>query len=372
MTVSCILCCCLLAQADGGWELSGKTGGSEVRLDALARELSTSRELALEKIRTRLEMAPGKLSIRWVIRLRRSGEGLAVVKAEAGWTEVGKTEVVVTIPAWRYLAFPSKVRRVVVHEAVHAVMASRIGTAEAYLAVPVWFREGTALLVSGEGRERVNDRISATLLKGGSSADFLAGVTGRQVYPAEGYLSVLWIEQRLGASGFRALLSRLAEGGVFKAELEKLTGLRMAGLEKAMLQDSVRRISRRISSPSERLFKDALRQAQAGHYDRSRESLSVLGSIGVSLAVHDSAIFLHARTLVEEGRYSEAAGQFEGLLRKGYEVSWEPEIFEQLGRCRAGMGKPREAILAWKMVAERFPHDSAVQGRIAVLLDKLK
>ena len=81
MTVSCILCCCLLAQADGGWELSGKTGGSEARLDALARELSTSRELALEKIRTRLELAPGKLSIRWVIRLRRSGEGLAAVKA---------------------------------------------------------------------------------------------------------------------------------------------------------------------------------------------------------------------------------------------------------------------------------------------------
>ncbi len=372
MTVSCILCCCLLAQADGGWELSGKTGGSEARLDALVRELSASRKLALEKTRTRLELAPGKLSIRWVVQSRRSGEGLAAVKAEAGWTEVGKTEVVVTIPAWRYLAFPAKVRRVVVHEAVHAVMASRIGTAEAYRAVPVWFREGTALLVSGEGPERVDDRISATLLKGGSSADFLAGVTGRQVYPAEGYLSVLWIEQRLGTSGFREFLSRLAEGGVFKTELEKLTGLRLSGLEKAMLQDAVRRISRRISSPSERLFKHALGQAQEGHYDRSRESLSALGSIGGSLAVRDSAIFLHARMLVEEGRYLEAAGQLESLLRKGYEVPWEPEIFEQLGRCRAGMGKPREAVLIWKMVAERFPHDSAVQRRITTLLDKLK
>ena len=38
MTVSCILCCCLLAQADGGWELSGKTGGSEARLDAQRSE----------------------------------------------------------------------------------------------------------------------------------------------------------------------------------------------------------------------------------------------------------------------------------------------------------------------------------------------
>ena len=372
MTVFCILYCCLLAQADGGWELPGKTGGSEARLDALVRELSASRKLALEKTRTRLEMAPGKLPIRWVVQSRRSGEGLAAVKAEAGWTEVGKTEVVVTIPAWRYLAFPAKVRRVVVHEAVHAVMASRMGTAEAYRAVPAWFREGTALLVSGEGPERVDDRISATLLKGGSSADFLAGVTGRQVYPAEGYLSVLWIEQRLGTSGLQELLSRLAEGGVFKTELEKLTGLRLAGLEKAMLQGSVGRISRRISSPSERLFKDALRQAQEGHYERSRESLGALGGIGEGLAVRESAIFLHARTLVEEERYSEAAGQLESLLRKGYEVPWEPEIFEQLGRCRAGMGKPREAALIWKMVAERFPHDSAVQRRITTLLDKLK
>ena len=372
MTVSCILYCCLLAQADGGWELSGKTGGSETRLDALLRELSTSRKLALEKTRTRLELTPGKLSIRWAVQLRRSGEGLAAVKAEAGWTEVGKKEVVVTIPAWRYLAFPAKVRRVVVHEAVHAVMASRMGTAEAYLAVPAWFREGTALLVSGEGPERVDDRISATLLKGGSSADFLAGVTGGQVYPAEGYLSVLWIEQRLGTSGFREFLSRLAEGGVFKTELEKLTGLRLPGLEKAMLRDAVRRISRRISSPSERLFKLALRQAQDGHYDRSHESLSALGGSGESLAVRDSALFLHARMLVEEGRYLEAAGQLEGLLRKGYEVPWEPEIFEQLGRCRAGMGKLREAMLIWKMVAERFPHDSAVQRRITAVLDKLK
>ena len=185
-------------------------------------------------------------------------------------------------------------------------------------------------------------------------------------------MSVLWIEQRLGTSGFREFLSRLAEGGVFKTELEKLTGLRLPGLEKAMLRDAVRRISRRISSPSERLFKLALRQAQDGHYDRSHESLNALGGSGESLAVRDSALFLHARMLVEEGRYLEAAGQLEGLLRKGYEVPWEPEIFEQLGRCRAGMGKLREAMLIWKMVAERFPHDSAVQRRITALLDKLK
>ena len=178
MTASCIFFCCLLAGPDVPWELSGGRRGTDPRISALERELADSRKMALEKTRRSLGLVPGKLPIRWVLRLGRPAAGTGAAKAAAGWTEVGEDEVVVTIPAWRYLGFPAKVRRVVVHETVHAVMASKLGTRAAYRALPGWFREGAALLVSGEGPGRVKGRISSTLLEGGRSGGFLSGLAG--------------------------------------------------------------------------------------------------------------------------------------------------------------------------------------------------
>lgn len=381
MTVSCILYCCLFASADVDWEISGGPPGGDARVAALARELAASKGMALEKVRRDLALVPGKLPIRWVLRLRRPGREAGGLKAEAGWTEVGEEEVVVTIPAWRYLAFPSKARRVVIHEAVHAVMASRVGTGEAYLSIPRWFREGVALMVAGEGEGRVKGRISATLLRGGSSAGFLVGVAGPapgsldgglQIYPAEGFLAVSWIERRLGRAGFRELLSRLGAGGVFKDELVRLTGLQPEGIAKATLLSSSKSISRLISKRSERLFAEAVGFLEKGRHEPADEILSALEGAEGSLAVADSVVFLYARTLVEKGLYSRATRRLESLLQDGYEVPWEPEVFEQLGRCRAGLGKAREAVALWKMVRERFPHDKAVQGRISGLLSGLK
>ena len=113
MTASCIFFCCLLAGLDVPWELSGGRRGTDPGISALERELADSRKMALEKTRRSLGLVPGKLPIRWVLRLGRPADGTGAAKADAGWTEVGEDEVVVTIPAWRYLGFPTKVRRVV-------------------------------------------------------------------------------------------------------------------------------------------------------------------------------------------------------------------------------------------------------------------
>ena len=377
MTASCIFFCCLLAGQDVPWELSGGRRGTDPRIAVLERVLAESRKMALEKTREGLGLVPGTLPIRWVLRLGRPAAGNGSPKADAGWTEVGEDEAVVTIPAWRYLGFPAKVRRVVVHETVHAVMASQLGTRAAYRALPGWFREGTALLVSGEGPGRVKGRISSTLLEGGRSGGFLAGLAGPapsslgglRVAGAEGYLAVRWIEERLGKSGFRELLAKLVSGGAFEETLGKLIGLAPGRVAEAALRYCSERIRGLISERSERLFAEAVVLCSTGRHGRARKALSSLRVLDGSVAVRDTAVFLLARSLVEDGLYEKAGGLLESLLRDGYEVPWEPEIFEQLGRCRAGAGKRREARGLWKMVADRFPHDSAVQARIAVLLE---
>lgn len=377
MTASCIFFCCLLAGLDVPWELSGGRRGTDPGISALERELADSRKMALEKTRRSLGLVPGKLPIRWVLRLGRPADGTGAAKADAGWTEVGEDEVVVTIPAWRYLGFPTKVRRVVIHETVHAVMASKLGTPAAYRALPGWFREGTALLVSGEGPGRVKGRISSTLLEGGRSGGFLSGLVGaapgslggRRVTGAEGYLAVRWIEERLGKSGLRELLAKLVSGGAFEETLGELIGLTPGRVAKAAFRYCSERIRGLISERSERLFAEAVALCSTGRHGPARKALRTLGALDGSVAVRDTAVFLQARTLVEDGLYEEAGGLLESLLRDGYEVPWEPEIFEQLGRCRAGVGKRREARSFWKMVADRFPHDGAVQARIAVLLE---
>src|SRR5690606_28620526 len=85
---------------------------------------------------------------------------------EAGQTIVERDRVRVVLPARRYLSRPPKARRVVRHEAAHALLASSLGSADRYLAVPRWFREGFALLVSGEGPSRVGAESAQAIVRG--------------------------------------------------------------------------------------------------------------------------------------------------------------------------------------------------------------
>ena len=159
-----------------------------------------------------------------------------------------------------------------------------------------------------------------------------------------------------------------AGGGAFEAEVSKLTGLGSGAMGKAILRYSSEKISGLLSNDCERLFVDALALCKSGDHGRAREVLNSLKNRPGNIAVRDTAVFLHSRTLVDDGFHRRAAAALEGLLQEGYEVPWEPEIFEQLGRCSRALGKPLEARRIWKIVADRFPHDREIQGRIARLL----
>ena len=379
--VPVLLSWCFCLRADPGWQLSAKDSGKDPRVAVLLGRLQQQRVSALGIAGEGLGLSPGKLPIRWVLRLADSSPSDSSVEAEAGWTEVGEKEIVVSIPAWRYLDYPAKAGRVVVHEAVHALMASRLGSGDAYRSLPRWFREGTALLVSREGDARVQGRIAAAVLAGGRPASFLTGihcgkpgssVTGCSPSPAEGYLAVRWLEDRLGKTGLRELLSRLSAGGSFTDELGQLTGLRTARLEGALLAHAAEAISRLASKDCRRLFAEALALCRSGKNAPARELFNAISKAPGNKALRDTAVFLHSRTLVEDGACRQAIVALEGLLKEGYEVPWEPEIFEQLGRCRRALGEPARARQLWKTVTERFPHDREIQARIAILLKRPK
>ena len=367
----------LSLRADSGWQLSAKDKGKDPRVGTLLSRLREQRLGAFGVAGERLGQGPGKLPVRWVLRLASSSPSATPAEAEAGWTEVGAGEVVVSIPAWRYLEYPSKAGRVVVHETVHALMASRLGSGEAYRAIPSWFREGVALLAAGEGDARVRGRIAATILAGSRPDSFLTGIyCGRPASPeavcrpspAEGYLAVLWLEDRLGKTGLRALLSKLFAGGVFSQELGRLTGLRPARLEEAVLAKASETISGLVSKDGRRLLAEALALCRSGKNAPARELFNSIRKLPGNKALGDTVVFLHSRTLVEDGFYRRAGSALRGLLKEGYEVPWEPEIFEQLGLCRRALGEPAGARELWKTVVERFPHDREIQVRIAKLL----
>ena len=125
----------LSLRADSGWQLSAKDSGKDPRVGTLLSRLRQQRLGALAVAGERLGLGPGKLPVRWVLQLANSSPSASPAEAEAGWTEVGAGEVVVSIPAWRYLEHPSTAGRVVGHETVHALMASRLGSGEAYRAL---------------------------------------------------------------------------------------------------------------------------------------------------------------------------------------------------------------------------------------------
>ena len=378
--VPVLLLWCFCLRADPGWQLSAKDSGKDPRVAVLLARLQEQRVSALGIAGEGLGLSPGKLPIRWVLRLADSSPSDSSVEPEAGWTEVGEKEVVVSIPAWRYLEYPAKARRVVVHEAVHALMASRLGSGEAYRSLPAWFREGLALLVSREGAARVQGRIAARLLDGGRPDSFLTGIhcgkpgkpglpaPGCSPSPAEGYLAVRWLEDRLGKTGLRELLSKLFAGGAFHEELGEFTGLGSARLEEALLAHAAETISRLASKDCGRLLAEALTLCRSGKNAPARAIFNELRKDPGNKALKDTAVFLHSRTLVDDGSCRQAILALKGLLKEGYEVPWEPEIFEQLGRCHSALGEPERARQLWKTVAERFPHDREIQARIAILL----
>ena len=145
MPFRCVLILVLLlpsvvGRATDDWVVDSGLSRDDARVARLLKFLDSAREEAIADARSRLGLVLGKLPVQWRVTARApdAADASARVAGEfhAGETRVETTRVVVSIPAHRYLERPRKVLRVVVHETVHATLASRAGSFAAYQRIP--------------------------------------------------------------------------------------------------------------------------------------------------------------------------------------------------------------------------------------------
>ena len=366
----CALTIALVARAvaedTSPWRVDDARTRQDARTSALVRQLDESRTRALERARSRVGLAPGRLPIAWRVVVSRETSADSSV-FHAGETVVEDARVLVSIPANRYLTVPRKVHVVVVHEATHALLASRLGSAERYTRVPPWFREGLALLVSDEGPVRVEDRVAVTVVAGKKPTSFLRGVA-HQPLPAESFLAVSWIEERVGASAFRTLISRVAAGGGLESELTALLGLERDVFRRGVLEASAKRVRRLLPEEVVVDYRAAIELHREGDRDSARRRLGELASSRNRHALRATCRYLHTRLLVDDGRAREALAVFRASLLGDREILWEPEILEQLGNCELALDRPNRAGRYWNEVLERFPEDRDIGDRVRAKL----
>src|SRR6185503_14901883 len=97
--------------------------------------------------------------------------------------------------ARKYLRAPESALSVIRHEAAHAALASALGSADLYRAVPRWFREGLAIVFSGEGELATAEAVALAVYEDRGASSFLLGIDSAQVSHAECHLAVAFLEE---------------------------------------------------------------------------------------------------------------------------------------------------------------------------------
>ena len=218
---------------------------ADPRLPALLKVASAAREQALQRLQKEWGLVPGTTPIHWRWDTAAVASGPSPAKVgrsrfgEQPEFELGRTYfedgvVNVQLPARKFLARPRTVAAVVFHECLHAVHASHTRTRERYEATPRWLREGVALFFSGEGEERVNERIAYTAYGAADARSFVKGVDSVDVSRAEAYLAVAWLEAKLGRERFVLLVRKIVTGEKAVRAVAELCGIPLSALRERM------------------------------------------------------------------------------------------------------------------------------------------
>jgi len=354
------------------WEVSGSGFEDHPSLPELKRHAGEAASEALGRLHVELGIEKGSLPIRWLLDCNdATGNERSPRFFQLGSTSFVEGSVLVRLPVKKYLYAPESVRQVATHEAVHAALASARGSRRRYQAVPYWFREGMALLFSGEGDIVLSERIAYTVYEGRPSTSFLKGLPppgfqggatfGFSVSPAEGYLATLWIRERIGAVGFRALCSQVAKGGELDSLLAVLLGSSHEALRAEALRDARTKITETLPPGRERAFQEALAARSRG---AGQEAARVLSEIlGQERRGQDrrrplagTVHYLLARQALDDGHKPEARRHLEDLLELPGTL-WRPETLVLLGELLWSAGKKEEAQLRWQEVLVVFGED---------------
>lgn len=371
------LLCLLAAASSVEWELEGQGHEAHPALPVLLHVAGEAADEALARIREELGLVPGKAPIRWVLDVTdaappaRQGEPFKV-----GRTRFVKGSAVISIPARKYLREPSAARSVIAHEAVHAVCFSALGSAERYEAVPAWFREGVAVHFAGEGDLLIREAVVASLLEDQPADAFLTGLPptdlargtarhggrGAEVSYAEAYLASSYIHGKLGASGWKLLVSRTASGQSLAPLLESLLGSTGEALRARFLRHARRRVGDLLPAALGERFRESIRANARGEAERARAEWERILEENSSGPLASTVRYFLARSALKGVGRPAARLHLEALLSERGSL-WRPEGLVLLGECLAGEGDTRRAREAWLEVLEVFGEDPGPAAR---------
>lgn len=359
------------------WAVLGAEGSGDPRLEVLLDVLERARRSAVESLAGMWSLGPASLPIAWELDASSSPpskrEAARSRSFEAGITRVGSESITIRIPARRYLARPEKAHAVVLHEAAHAFLASRLGSRERYEALPFWFREGLALAVSGEGDERVGAVYGFALARGDAAPPDFTRLDG-EAAPVAGYLALRALGdggRRAGARVLRHLVDDVASRRPFDSAWRR--AVREAGLEdEGALARAAEDFLARIVPPAAAIrFRDAVASLRRGDAAGSLPLLESLHDPSVSGVLVSSVRYFHARALALEGRDRDALSCIAEALAAELEGPWEAESLVLGARAARRLEDPERGRGFAEEVLERFPEDPAAREQANRLLGEL-
>jgi hypothetical protein len=280
----------------------------------------------------------------------------------------------VLLPARRFLARPSSVAAVVLHECVHAVHASHSGSRERYESTPRWLREGIAILLSGEGEERLADRIAHTVYGGAAASSFLRGVDAADATRAEVYLAVAWLRATLGRETFARLVRDVARGEPAARAVTRLAGIELPALRSESLRAAREAIRERLPQHREERFRvlTARMRSDPGSVTAELEVLLADDEEGPLSGTLRYLLGREAlRAPADESAVATAKAHLEAL-RASPGALWRPEGLLLLGQCYLKEGSRDAARRVWLEVTEMFGEDRAIAEQARRLLKAIR
>ncbi len=366
------------SQALPRWEIDpAGLYASDPRMPALVAVASEARDRALARLRKEWKLSPGSTPIhwRWDTAAVPSGPSPAKVGPsrsgaqpdfEFGRTYIEDGVVNVLLPARKFLARPRTVAAVVLHECLHAVHASHTSTRERYEATPRWLREGVALVFSGEGEERVRERIAYTAYGGADARSFVRGVDTVDVSRAEAYLAVARLEAMLGRERFVSLVRKIVTGENAVRAVTDFCGMSLSSLGEHLRRAARATIRDLLPRHREERFRELLKRLRA-------EPGTVTAKLEILLAekrdgpLAGTVRYLLAREALREAQRAPAEARalptaiaHLEALRRDPGTLWRPEALVLLGQCYLKDGRRAAARRAWREVTEMFGEDRAV------------
>lgn len=352
------------------WDVMPGRYCDDRRLTRLRATCVEGREAALGHLAGDWGLVLGRLPVLWqletsdAVQSTPQANGTTPVPFELGRTSFGHNRVTVILPARKFLQRPSTVKAVVLHETVHAVFASQLGRRR-YQALPQWFHEGIALLISGEGKAAWRQEIAYAVFQERPADSFLASLRSSSPSPAAAYCVVHWLHRRVGQKRLARLLRSIAAGQDFDTVLRRTAGFGTDQVRDLSVTAARRAVRETLSVQQQARFHELHRRLRGRDPSAAAalESFVLESTHGV---LAETAHYLLAKAAFRGERHDDAISHLRGALSVRGPL-WRPEVLLLLARSQAATGQVEAARRSLQEAQEVFGEDRDVAAEARVL-----